>query len=173
MIGTPASIRASVEQTEPIDDEPFDSSVSETIRIVYGNSSADGITASRARCASAPWPMSRRFGPRMKPVSHDRVGREVVVVHVAAVGLEREVVDPLALLGGAEGEDMICVWPRVKSADPCVRGADAHLALDRADLLGAAAVRAPLVDGDLLADEVFVDRVGGLLDVLLREVSRP
>ena len=32
----------------------------------------------------------------------DRVGREVVVVHVAAIRLEREVVDPLALLGGAE-----------------------------------------------------------------------
>ena len=67
-IGTPASISASVEpQTEPIDDEPFDSSVSETRRIVYGNSSVAGITGSSARCASAPWPMSRRFGPRMKP----------------------------------------------------------------------------------------------------------
>ena len=41
LIGTPASISASVEpQTEPIDDEPFDSSVSETIRIVYGKSAA-------------------------------------------------------------------------------------------------------------------------------------
>ena len=70
LIGTPASISDSVEpQTEPIDDEPFDSSVSETMRIVYGNSSGVGITASSARCASAPWPMSRRFGPRMKPVS--------------------------------------------------------------------------------------------------------
>ena len=70
LIGTPASISASVEpQTEPIDDEPFDSSVSETIRIVYGNSSGGGMTASSARCASAPWPMSRRFGPRMNPVS--------------------------------------------------------------------------------------------------------
>jgi hypothetical protein len=70
LIGTPASISASVEpQTEPIDDEPFDSSVSDTIRIVYGNSDAGGIIASSARCASAPWPMSRRFGPRMKPVS--------------------------------------------------------------------------------------------------------
>ena len=70
LIGTPASISASVEpQTEPIDDEPFDSSVSETRRIVYGNSLGGGIIGSSARCASAPWPMSRRFGPRMKPVS--------------------------------------------------------------------------------------------------------
>jgi hypothetical protein len=70
LIGTPASIRASVEpQTDPIEDDPFDSSVSETRRIVYGNSSGAGITGSSARCARAPWPMSRRFGPRMKPVS--------------------------------------------------------------------------------------------------------
>ena len=35
LIGTPASMSASVEpQTEPMDDEPFDSSVSETRRIV-------------------------------------------------------------------------------------------------------------------------------------------
>ena len=27
------------------------------------------MTASSARWASAPWPMSRRFGPRMNPVS--------------------------------------------------------------------------------------------------------
>src|SRR3954453_5289172 len=93
LIGTPASISASVDpQTDPIDDDPFDSSVSETIRSVYGNSEtggviassarcagagtqeAGGITASSARCASAPWPMSRRFGPRMKPVSPTEYG---------------------------------------------------------------------------------------------------
>ena len=103
LIGTPASINASVEpQTEPIDDEPFDSSVSETIRIVYGKSPASGMIASSARCASAPWPMSRRRGPRHAPGLPDRVGREVVVVHEPAVLLERQVVDPLALLGGAE-----------------------------------------------------------------------
>ncbi len=34
--------------------EPFDSSVSETMRIVYGNSSGVGIIGSSARCASAP-----------------------------------------------------------------------------------------------------------------------
>src|SRR6188472_1250118 len=74
-IGTPACIRDIVEpQTDPIDDEPFDSRVSDTRRIVYGNSSVDGTTASRARCARAPWPMSRRFGPRMKPVSPTEYG---------------------------------------------------------------------------------------------------
>jgi hypothetical protein len=68
--GTPAACRAIEEaQTEPIDDEPLDSRVSETTLTTYGNSSSGGIVASRARSASAPWPMSRRFGPRMKPAS--------------------------------------------------------------------------------------------------------
>src|SRR5919199_1047972 len=68
--GTPACIRERLEpQTEGIDDEPFDSKMSETTRIVYGKSSTLGTTGTSARSASAPWPMSRRFGPRMKPAS--------------------------------------------------------------------------------------------------------
>ena len=64
LIGTPASISASVEpQTEPCEVEPFEESTSETRRIVYGNSSTDGMTGSSARSASAPWPISRRPGP--------------------------------------------------------------------------------------------------------------
>ena len=70
VIGTPASSSASVEpQTDAIDDEPLLSSVSETSRSVYGNSTSSGIIGSRARSARAPWPMSRRLGPRMNPVS--------------------------------------------------------------------------------------------------------
>ena len=70
LIGTPASISDSVEpHTDAIDDDPFDSRISETSRSVYGKSAADGITGTSARSASAPWPMSRRLGPRMKPVS--------------------------------------------------------------------------------------------------------
>ena len=103
MIGTPASISASVEpQTEPIDDEPFDSSVSETIRIVYGKSSAgreDRLERPLRESAVADVAPLRASHEARLP---DRVGREVVVVHEAAVGLEREVVDPLAFLRRAE-----------------------------------------------------------------------
>ena len=172
VIGTPASISASVEpQTEPIDDEPFDSSVSETMRIVYGNVlGRSGCTASSARCASAPWPMSRRFGRAHAARLPDRVGREVVVVHVAAVTLEREVVDALPLLRRAErqqrhdlrlaaGEEARAVGARH----------DRHLDLDRADLRRSPAVRPTLVDRDLLADEALVDRLARLLDVALRQ----
>ena len=75
MIGTPASISDSDEpQTEAIDDEPLDSRMSDTTRIVYGKSSVLGTTGTSARSASAPWPMSRRLGPRMKPASPTEKG---------------------------------------------------------------------------------------------------
>src|SRR5918999_6431479 len=76
--GTPASISDSEEpHTDAIEDEPFDSRMSDTTRIVYGKSSIDGTTGTSARSASAPWPMSRRLGPRMKPASPTENGGEV------------------------------------------------------------------------------------------------
>ena len=55
LIGTPASISDSEEpQTDAIDDEPLDSRMSETTRIVYGKSSVAGIIGTSARSASAP-----------------------------------------------------------------------------------------------------------------------
>src|ERR671914_1395287 len=78
LIGTPASISDSVEpQTEAIEDEPLDSRMSDTTRIVYGKCSWSGIIGTSARSASAPWPMSRRLGPRMKPASPTENGGEV------------------------------------------------------------------------------------------------
>src|SRR5262245_43760848 len=66
VMGTPASMRASVPpHTDAIDDEPLDSRISETTRTVYGNRSGVGMTAFRLRSARAPWPISRRPGPRI------------------------------------------------------------------------------------------------------------
>src|SRR5688572_30566510 len=63
LMGTPASISASEEpHTEAIDDEPFDSVISDTQRTTYGKSPFAGITAATPRFASLPWPISRRFG---------------------------------------------------------------------------------------------------------------
>src|ERR687894_3185077 len=77
--GTPASMSDSDEpQTEAIDDEPLDSRMSDTTRMEYGNSSVEGTTGMSARSARAPWPMSRRFGPRMKPASPTENGGEVL-----------------------------------------------------------------------------------------------
>ena len=55
LIGTPASIRASVEpQIEPCEVEPLEETTSDTTLIAYGNSSTDGITGTSALSASAP-----------------------------------------------------------------------------------------------------------------------
>ena len=70
LMGTPASIRDRVDaHTLAMDVEPFDSSTSLTRRSAYGKSFSSGITGTSARSASAPCPISRRFGPRMNPVS--------------------------------------------------------------------------------------------------------
>src|SRR5919204_475385 len=75
LIGTPASMSESVEpQVEAIEVEPFEESTSDTTRIVYGNSSFDGMTGSSARSASAPCPISRRPGPRSGRVSPTEYG---------------------------------------------------------------------------------------------------
>ena len=66
LIGTPASIRLSVApQTEAIELEPLDSRMSETTRIVYGNRAGGGRIGATERSARAPWPISRRPGPRI------------------------------------------------------------------------------------------------------------
>ena len=64
--GTPASISASAPpQTVAIELEPFDSVISETMRMTYGNDSLSGIIPASARSARLPWPISRRPGPRI------------------------------------------------------------------------------------------------------------
>src|SRR5580765_3480579 len=74
-IGTPASISASdPPHTLAIEDDPFDSVMSETIRIVYGNVVSSGNAPSSARRARAPWPISRRPGLPKRPVSPTEYG---------------------------------------------------------------------------------------------------
>ena len=70
LIGTPASIKDNEEpQTVAIDEEPLDSKISETILIVYGNSSLEGSTLDIDLSARAPWPISLLPGLPMNLVS--------------------------------------------------------------------------------------------------------
>ncbi len=73
--GTPASIRArQPPQTVAIEDDPFDSEMSDTRRTVYGKASGAGSTAASARCARLPCPISRRPGPRSARTSPTEEG---------------------------------------------------------------------------------------------------
>ena len=64
MIGTPAVISDILDaHTLACEVEPFDSNVSDTVRMAYGNSASLGSTGRRALSASAPCPISRLPGP--------------------------------------------------------------------------------------------------------------
>src|SRR5690606_24074867 len=78
LIGTPASIRAKDEpHTDAIELEPLDSVISDTIRTVYGKSLKSGITANTPRLAKRPWPISRRLGEPIIPVSPTEYGGQL------------------------------------------------------------------------------------------------
>ena len=69
-IGTPASIiDRQPPHTEAIELEPLDSVISDTTRMVYGNSSLAGSSGISARLARRPWPTSRRLVLPMRPAS--------------------------------------------------------------------------------------------------------
>ena len=83
------------------------------------------------------------LGPAHEAGLADREGREVVVVHEPPLLLEREIVDPLALLGGAEREQRQDLRLSAREEGRAVRaGRDVDLAADRPDLVRPAAVRA-------------------------------
>ena len=65
------------------------------------------------------------------------------------------------------------VWPRVKSPEPCVRGVTPTSVAIGADLVGRATVGPALLDRDLLAHDLLVDRVGRAARVAARERVEP
>ena len=68
--GTPASISDRlVPHTLAMELEPLDSRISDTTRMTYGKVAMSGITALTPRRARLPWPISRRFGEPIMPVS--------------------------------------------------------------------------------------------------------
>ena len=56
-------------QTVAIEVEPLDSMTSDETRMAYGKSATSGMTGAIERSASAPWPISRRLMPPMRPHS--------------------------------------------------------------------------------------------------------
>ena len=74
-IGTPAAISdKEPPHIDAWDDEPFDSVISDTTLIVYGNSSSDGITYFNALSANDPCPNSLLPGLPILPVSPTEYG---------------------------------------------------------------------------------------------------
>ena len=153
VIGTPASIMAKQPpQTDAMEDEPFDSVMSETTRMVYGKSSGSGRMAKSERSARAPWPTSRRPGPDSTGFAYTEVG---VVVQVELLGeFRQQTVDDLLITTGTQGAKTKDWSARWNKAEPWV---GTLVRMCRADFLGRATVGtgARVVDqllGDLLLE---------------------
>ena len=144
LIGTPASMSESEPpQTEAIDDEPFDSRISETMRIVYGKSSSSGSTGDeralgeRAVADLAP----ARAAQELRLAGAER--REVVVQHELLAVLADQRVDLLLVGRRAERGDHERLRLAAREQRRAVRARQhADLAGDRADVGQAAAVDA-------------------------------
>ena len=81
-IGTPASNSASEPpHTDAIDDEPFDSSTSLTMRIVYGNAAASGSTRLQRALGQIAVPDLATAGAAQRANLAGGERREVVVQH--------------------------------------------------------------------------------------------
>ena len=121
LIGTPASISDRVEpHTDAIEVEPFDDSTSETTRhrvgplLLVGHDRRERPLGERAVADLAALGRADPAGLT------GREGREVVVVHVALLGLERERVEDLLHARHAERGD-VSTWvsPRWNRPEPC------------------------------------------------------
>ena len=96
LIGTPASIRLSVApQTEAIELEPFDSRMSETTRIVYGNSARRRQDRRDRALGQGTVADLATAGAADRPDLADGERRHVVVEHELLAVLVHDPVDPL------------------------------------------------------------------------------
>ena len=143
--------------------------MSETTRIVYGNSSVRRDDRDERPLGERAVADVAALGPAHEAGLPDREGREVVVVPVEAVLLQAERVEPHLLLERAERGDGQRLRLAAREERRAVRArGDADLDGDLADLLRRAAVGPLLVDGDALADRRLLDlrergRGGGAL----------
>ena len=113
--------------------------------MVYGKSALAGSTATSARSARAPWPMSRRRRAAHRAGLANRERREVVVVDVALGLVQADAVDALLVGLGAERGDREHLGLAASEQRRAVDARKhANLAGDRADL----GQRAPIWAGD-------------------------
>ncbi len=106
LIGTPASMRARLEpQVDAIEVEPLEVTHSLTRRMTYGNSSSRRKDRQERPLGEVAVADLAPAGAAHRLVLAGAVGRHVVVVEVALLGLGADRVDPLDVRGRAERGD--------------------------------------------------------------------
>ena len=111
-------------QTVAIEDEPFDSRMSETMRIVYGNASSAGSIGASARSREGAVADLAAAGAAQELHLAHREGREVVVEQERAARVSPSYSSMICASSEVPSVAVTraCVSPRVKSAEPWVRG---------------------------------------------------
>ena len=158
-IGTPASNSArQAPQTVAIDDEPFDSRMSETTRTVYGNSSSAGSTGEqRAARQDAVADLAPAGAAQELDLAH-RERREVVVEHELLVGLLLVLLDELRVAAGAQRDRGQRLGLAAGEQRRAVRARQrADLDRDVADLVERAAVEAAALVEDGAAQDLLLE----------------
>ncbi len=167
LIGTPASIRPACEpQVEPIEVEPLDSSTSDVSSMVYGNDLAGGDDRAQGALGQRAVADLAPAGAAHRTRFADRVGREVVEVHVVLFAVLFQRVHHLRVVAGAEDQRGQHLGLAAREQAGAVdTGQQADFAGDLADV-GRAAPVGPLAFGqDQIAQLLFDDLIGGFFDV--------
>ena len=165
--GTPASISASAPpQTDAIDDEPFDSRMSETMRTRVGELSRPGqqrherALGERAVADFAP------AGAAQELHFAHRERREVVVQHEVLVRLAVDHLDLLRVVFGAERGADERLRLAAREHDRAVNARQhAGFDPDRTDLVEAAAVEPLAALEDLVAHDLLFEPLEDVLGV--------
>ena len=174
--GTPASIIASEPpQTDAIDDEPFDSRMSETTRIGVGELVlARHHRRERALGERAVADLAAARAAQERDLA-DRERREVVVQHEALVALAVDASRSSAASSAVPSVQVTsaCVSPRVNTAEPCARGSTPASLQIGADLVELAAVEAHAVLEHLVAEHLLLELLEDALGLDLALRPRP
>ena len=125
-----------------------------------------------ARSASAPWPISRRPVPVMRPTSPTENGGKVVVQHEALLLLALVRLKTLRIVAGAEsrGDQRLGLAAREERRTVST-GQHANFNRDGANFIEGAAIRADPILSNLLAEDALPKRFIVMRKFLLRRRS--
>ncbi len=155
-----------------MEDEPFDSVMSDTMRMRVGAVLFVGQNGFNGALGEGTVADFAAAGAGHTSDFTDAVRREVVVEHEAALLLALVGFEPLGVVAGAEGRgDERLGFAAGEQGGAVGAGQDADLDVDLADLVEGAAIRADAIVEDLVAEDVFADQLEGLAEALGRGAS--
>ena len=154
-IGTPASSKARMPpQTVAIEEDPFDSRMSETTRIVYGKDVFGGEHRGNSSLGQGPVPDFTPARAAQGAGLADAERREIVVEHETLRGFPREAFHALLVFGRAQSDsDQGLRFAPGEKGRTVGSRQDPDFGRDRPDLIEIPAIRSALLLENLLSED--------------------